>query len=310
MSPRLFALAAWLLLGLPIWTPSGGAQAQGLTPTPEVSQEQAQIARQVMETAVGAPARVTLLDQATLRLEGSLQFIERGLASRYLRSYGQAEPDGLVGLLIHGGRDVPWYATIRLVRDGFVDISTVRRWTADDILASLRDDLKRENEERVARNQPPRVIAGWRIPPRYDEETQSLVWSVVSYVPGVSAHNESDTTAHVIVFGREGYFETTIVTVGSAIRDYPHDIGLITANLRFVEGKTYRDFDPAADRAMHRGLEAVLRVSNLRPLGFLENDLTEEHLMVFLVGGALVIGAGIMAGGMWLAQWRRNHRRR
>jgi len=306
MSPRRAIVVAFLFM----WVLAGTALAQGLTPTPEVGQEQAQIARQVVETAVGAPARVTLLDQATLRLDGSLQFIPRELASRYLRSYGQPEPDGLVGLLIHGGREVPWYATIRMVRDGFVDISTIKRWTADDILASLRDDLKRENGERADRNLPPRIIAGWRIPPRYDAETQSLVWAVNSYVPGVSAQSESDTTAHVAVFGRQGYFQVTIVTSGSAIRDYPHDIGLITANLRFVEDRAFRDFDPAADRVMHRGLEAVLGVSNLRPLGFLENELNDEHLMIFVVGGTLVAGAGIMAGTMWLTQRRRNKRRR
>lgn len=288
----------------------GMALAQGMTPTPEVSQEQGLIARQVMETALGAPARVTLLDQATLRLEGSLQYIERNLTQRYLRSYGQAEPDGLVGLLIHGGREVPWYATIRMVRDGFVDISTIKRWTPDDILASLRDDLKLENAERAERNLPPRVIAGWRIPPRYDEETQSLVWSVNTYVPGVSSQSESDTTAHIVVFGREGYFQVTVVTSGSAIRDYPHDIGLITANLRFLDGKAYRDFVPATDRTMHRGLEVVLNVSNLRPLGFLENELNDEHIMIFVVGAVLVLGAGVMAGGMWVAQRRRNSRRR
>lgn len=304
MLPRLSAILFWL------FTSVGMALAQGMTPTPEVSQEQALIARQVMETALGAPARVTLLDQATLRLEGSLQYIERDLTRRYLRSYGQAEPDGLVGLLIHGGREVPWYATIRMVRDGFVDISTIKRWTADDILASLRDDLKRENDERAARNLPPRIIDGWRIPPRYDDETKSLVWSVNTYVPGVSSQNESDTTAQIVVFGREGFFQVTVVTSGSAIRDYPHDIALITANLRFLEGKTYRDFDPAADRTMHRGLEVVLDVSNLRPLGFLENELNDEHIMIFVVGAVLVLGAGVMAGGMWAAQRRRNSRRR
>ncbi len=284
------------------------AAAQTFTAPIEISREQATVSRLILESVLGAPARVRLFDQATLRLEGSLQYIDRDLASRYLRAHSLPQPDGLVGLFVHGGREVPWMATIRFVRDGFVDLSLFKRWTHDDILASLRDEVARENEDRAARRLPPRVISGWRIPPRVDPDNNSLVWSVTSYVPGVSSQNESDATVHVAVFGREGYFQIDIVTAGSTLREYPQDIPTIVQNLRFVEGKQYRDY-VAGDPVARDALENLFDVKTLRPLGWMENHLDSDMIVVLSVGGGLVLGAGALGLGLLAANRRRNRRR-
>lgn len=285
------------------------AQAQGpLTPS-GVSREQAAISRLLLEQVVGAPARVNLGDQATLRLEGSLQFIERDLASHYLRAYSQEEPDDLVGMFFHGGRDAPWIATARLVRDGFIDIEAIRNWKHEDILASIRDEVARENQERAQRGLPPRIVSGWLIPPRYDPETRSLVWSVQTYVQGVSAQNESDTLAHVAVFGREAHVVINIISSAATIRDYPRDISMLVNNIRFVAGRTYADFVAGTDQAAPGGLNAVFGVTALRPIGFIEKHLDADRLMIFIIGGGMILVAGIMALLLLAANRRLNRRR-
>jgi len=298
-------LAACVLWGAALRTSS----AQGpLTPS-GVSREQAVIGRLLLEQVVGAPARVTLGEQATLRLEGSLQFIERDLASRYLRAYSQDEPEDLVGMFFQGGRDAPWIATARVVRDGFVDVEAIKLWSHEDILASLRDDAARENKERADRNLPPRVVSGWLIPPRYDPDTRSLVWSVQSYVQGVSAQNESDATAQVVVFGREAHVVVTIISSGAVIRDNPRDISTLVNNIRFVDGKTYDDFVPGTDPVAAGGLNAVFDVTALRHIGFIEKHLDADRLMIFIVGGGMILVAGTMALLLLAANRRLNRRR-
>ncbi len=287
---------------------SGPATAQMAGVPADVGRAQAEASRALMEAAVGAPVRVMLADQATLRLDGGLQFIARDTASRYLRAFSLPEPDGLVGLFLYGGRTEPWMATIRLVRDGFVDAKALTRWSADDLLASIKDDVAKENKDRVAKGLPPRVVGGWRIPPTYDPENNSLLWSVQSYVSGVSSMNETDATVHLAIFGRDGYFQIDIISNGATIRANRGDIALFTNNLRFVDGKEYRDFVFGVDPVARQGLETVFDVSTLRHVGFLESELEGERMMIFTVGGALVLGAGIMAGVLAAANRRRNRR--
>ena len=66
---------------------SGPAPAQMAGVPADVGRAQAEASRALMEAAVGAPVRVMLADQATLRLDGGLQFVARDPASRYLRAF-------------------------------------------------------------------------------------------------------------------------------------------------------------------------------------------------------------------------------
>ena len=82
----------------------------------------------------------------------------------------------------------------------------------------------------------------------------------------------------------------------------------VPLNLRFDDGKEYRDFVFGVDPVARQGLETVFDVSTLRHVGFLESELEGERMMIFTVGGALVLGAGIMAGVLAAANRRRNRR--
>ncbi len=296
------------LLGVGILLTSAPGRAQFLGGNYDIAREQAEAARALLENAQGAPARVALSGEGTLRLEGGLQFVGRDIASRYLQTNNLENPADLVGLLLYGGRTEPWIAVIRLVRDGFIDAGAITRWTPDDLLASIKDDIARENQARAKKSLPPRIVEGWRIPPRHDPETNSLLWSVRSYVAGVSSMNESDATAHLAVFGRNGYFQIDVTAAGATIREYARDFPMLADNLRFVEGKGYGDFLLGTDTVARHGLATVFGVESLRHVGFLEGDLTGERLMIFGIGGGLVLGAATMAGALFAANRRRNRR--
>jgi hypothetical protein len=62
------------------------------------------------------------------------------------------------------------------------------------------------------------------------------------------------------------------------------------------------------DTIARHGLATVFGVANLRHVGFLEGELSGERLMIFSVGGVLILGAAIMTGGLVAANRRRNRR--
>ena len=171
---------AWTFLVL------GLSHAQFMGGSEDQLRRQMDAARAALEAVQGAPSRVALADEATIRLDGSLQFLEPRVGGRFLAANNKKEPEGFAGLFWIGGREQPWQGVISMVRRGFVDIDAIRRFSPDDLLASIRDEVARENKIRAASNLPPRQVTGWRIPPRYDPETKSLRWAVQSYVPGVS----------------------------------------------------------------------------------------------------------------------------
>jgi uncharacterized membrane-anchored protein len=301
--PLRLLLGLFLLAGF-----AGTALAQGTVSPFQATREQIDAVRAAIEVSIGPPSRVRLADQATIRLDGALQFIEQAAADRYLRAHNRESPEGLVGLFLYGGREAPWIATIRLVRDGFVDAAAIARWSDDDLLASIRDDIDRDNRDRAARGLPNRVLSGWLSRPRYDPATQSLVWSVQSYVVGVSTVNESDAVMHVVMFGREAQLRIDIIASAETLLQNRTDVLLMTANLNFAEGKRFGDFVPGTDRVAPRGLAGVFDVPALRHKGFIEHYLPGERLVVFILCGLLVLGALIMAMVALAAHRRRNRR--
>jgi uncharacterized membrane-anchored protein len=298
-------LIALLAIIAAIWTVDGWAQNPH-----DATRDQTAAAKALIEAAIGAPFRVILGDQGTIRLSEALQFVPSEQAAGYLRANERPVPDRLLGMFMYGGRQEAWYATISFERDGFVDITQIRRWSPDDVLASLRSQLKIENEQRKTENLPPLIMQGWRIPPRYDQRSQSLSWSVRVQVSGVTTRNESDAMTRLAIFGRDGFFRIDIVSDGETLLNTRSDVRLFTDNLRFHEGKDYEAYQPGTDPVMRRGLESVLGVRDLLHAGFLDQEIEQELIVILAVGGLLVTGAGAMAIALFAANRRRNRRRR
>lgn len=289
--------AAWLSAATP-------AAAQLIVTTDDKRAAQAAAREEVFKAAIGAPARVDLFDQATLRLTEKLSFVQRDVASRYLQAFDRRDPKDLVGLFIYGGRD-NWLAVLRFVKDGFVDAASIRNWTTDDVLASLKAQVEADDKERVAQGQPPLRVAGWLIPPTYEAATHSINWA--ASIPPATATRERDSDAvhNIAIFGRDGYFLVEIHALAGEIRDKRGDARLFIDNLKFVDGKQYEDFQRGSDPIARDGLEMVFGVQELRHAGFLEGQFDPDTIMIFLVGGGLTLGAGALGLARYIVYRRR-----
>ncbi len=300
-------LRACLLLCALLSAAAMPAAGQMIAATPEQAREQAEASVEAYKAAVGPPSRVDLFDQATLRLTEKLSFVHRDAASRYLQAFGRQDPKDLVGIFLYGGRP-DWIAVLRFVKDGYVDATAIRSWTADDILASLRAQVAADNAERVAQGKPEREVGGWLIPPHFDPVVPAIAWS--ASVPPVTATRERDSDAvhNIAIFGREGYFLVEIMGSAGDIRDNRGDEQMFVDNLRFVDGKRFADFARGSDPVARAGLDGVFGVKELHRVGLLEGQFDNDTLMIFMVGGGLTLGAALLALARY-AMYRRRFRR-
>jgi hypothetical protein len=66
-------------------------------------------------------------------------------------------------------------------------------------------------------------------------------------------------------------------------------------NLTFVDGRRYQDFVPATDAVLAQGLQRVMSLSTLRRSTLFDWNWDTDNLLILALGGATVLGAGLLA---------------
>ena len=283
-----FAVAAVRAQG----TNPGASPGSDLSTETAISQQQA--GEEVMAAAIGAPARVDLIKQATLRLTGTYQFTPRDVAERFFQAIGRSVPSDMVGLLLEGGQS-NWFAILRYVDEGHLTEKAIRAWSADDIMVSLREHIARENARAKGGRQAERAVSLWLVPPAYLPESHILTWA--ASIPPLDAQRERDTEAvhHVVVFGRDGYFHLEAVATAATVRERQYQVLTLMQGLTFLDGRRYQDFVPASDPVLTQGLQRVLDLSVLRKSSVLDWGWDTDNLIILTLGGITVLGAGLLA---------------
>ncbi len=304
----ILPLVTVAMLALAVTPARAQATNPGTSPGAELSTEaaitQQEAVEQVMAAAVGAPAKVDLINQATFRLTGTYQFVPRDVAARFFQAIGRPVPSDMVGLILEGGQ-ANWFATLRYVDEGHLTEKAIRAWSADDIMVSLREHVARENARAKSGPQAAREVSLWLVPPTYLPELHILTWA--ASIPPLDAQRERDTEAvhHVVVFGRDGYFHLEAVATAGAVRERQYQVLTLMQGLTFVDGRRYQDFVPASDPVLTQGLQRVLDLSVLRKSSVLDWGWDTDNLIILTLGGITVLGAGVLAlARVLVVAWR------
>jgi uncharacterized membrane-anchored protein len=281
LTPRRGWLALILCLLLPLTHAAAQASSAGAADRPD--------ATLVM---VGPAAAIDLLDQGRLRLSDGVFFVPRDAALRILRAAHRSTAN-LVGIL-HDGNPTNWYGVLRFIPAGFVPAAEARNWSPEDLLVNIRRRVARKDAARAAQGLPPRQVRDWQQPPVYDDATHSLVWAPHFVPADASATVSGEAAYHVAVFGRQGYFQLDM-TVPVDLDAAPERTAAALVNgLRFIDGRGYDDFDPAADPVAAAGFAQVFGLTTLRRERWYEQAWNSDLLVPGLAGGSLVLGAGVL----------------
>jgi uncharacterized membrane-anchored protein len=242
----------------------------GLAQTEATQTELKAAVNEANAALIRGPSKIAVLDEASFALPPNSGFVPAPAAIRYLRALGNTVNEkSLVGLIVPQTDDANWFAVLTFEKAGYVRDDDARDWNADDILKSLRNGTEQSNAARRDRGLPELEVTGWAEPPAYDAKTHRLVWSAIVRGKGQNASSQNDVNYRTLALGRNGYLSLTMVTQLSSLATNKPAADALLADIDYLNGKHYADFNASADHVAEYGLAALIAGVAVKKLGLL-----------------------------------------
>jgi uncharacterized membrane-anchored protein len=177
-----------------------------------------------------------------------------------------------------------WFAVVQFEDTGY--IKDDEQIDADALLESLKEGTEAGNEARRSRGWPEMHITGWRVKPRYDQETRHLEWAIDAQSEG-----ESVTNFNTRILGRRGVTSVTLVQDPARLDATIPEFKRVLAGYDFKQGDRYAEFKPG-DKVAEYGLAAL--VAGGAAAVAVKSGLL-KGLWKFLVVGAVAAFGGVRA---------------
>lgn len=223
------------------------------------------------KAALPGPRNINIFDEATLSLPAGEKFVPASTAARLLRSMGQPVDDKrLVGMVIPAQEDGNWLAIIQFVKEGYIRDDDAQHWKADDMLRRLSESVAQSNPSRKAHGFSELEMRGWAQAPAYDAATHHLVWGAV-----VRKKDQPDDAAHqavnyqTVALGRDGHLDLTVASNLTSFAADKSVANALLADIDYLPGKRYADFDKFTDRVAEYGLAALVVGVAAKKLGLI-----------------------------------------
>lgn len=203
---------------------------------------------------LGGPAEAKLGDQALLKLPKGYQFLGAQETQALLKRMGNFPSGSELGLITATGEGEQWFMVVRYIDAGYVKDDDAANWDADALMASIKDGTEEDNKTRQAQGFPPLIIRGWEEKPHYDKAANKVVWAISAQEPESSVGVNYNTLA----LGRQGYLSMNMVGSLEQLPMLKPHVSQLLANVEFVEGKRYTDFNSTTDKVAAVGLSALI----------------------------------------------------
>lgn len=272
---RLFhrvALSLSLLLALTGATaaPSSAQPQQAAAPGDPKAVEIGEAVKAGFAAATKGPAKVPLIDQATIDIPANEAFIPKAEGLRILRAFGNSPvADGMMGLVVGLGDRDDWIVIVRYVKEGYIKDDDAKNWNADDLLASIKEGTEEANKDREERGFPPLEVLGWIEKPTYESAEHRLVWSLSSEQKGAPEGARKGVNYNTYALGRDGYFSLNMLTDTGRVEALKPLAKELLANLAYSPGKRYEDLNSSTDQVAAYGLAALVGGLAVKKLGLL-----------------------------------------
>ncbi|MDR3537617.1 MAG: DUF2167 domain-containing protein [Acetobacteraceae bacterium] len=257
-------------------------------------------------TASGGGLHVKLGDQAILTVPEDELFLPSPGADALLRAASRPVPDDYAGIVIDQSA-IDWFAILQVVARGHVDADEMTSWTANDLIASVRDDVERDNVQRMARGEPAMEVRRWIQPPTYDAARHQLLWCLLIVPQEARRDAGGEIVYNAVTFGRTGYVRLALATTVDQLPREQDIPGVVLNHIEYLPGQGFGDFQSGKDAMDSAGLAGVFGIERIRKADF----KTRVHAFaapLVVPGGITLIVA--MVGGLTVLLYRWRHVRR
>ncbi|MCC6967572.1 MAG: DUF2167 domain-containing protein [Nitrospira sp.] len=200
------------------------------------------------------PTDAKLGDQALLKLPKGYQFLGAQETQALLKRMGNFPSGSELGLITATGEGEQWFMVVRYIDAGYVKDDEAANWDADALMTSIKEGTEEDNKNRQAQGFPPLIIRGWEEKPHYDKAANKVVWAISAQ----ERDSPMGVNYNTLALGRQGYLSMNMVGSLEQLPMLKPHVSQLLANVEFVEGKRYTDFNSTTDKVAAVGLTALI----------------------------------------------------
>lgn len=198
------------------------------------------------------PATVDIGSNAKITIPEGYQFTGRQ-GSIAWNELTQNPPDETLGVLMPTADDQDWFLAFQFDDVGYVDDAEKADLDAAAILESLKQGTEQSNQFRQSQGWTAIHIAGWIVPPKYDDTTNNLVWSTK-----LRDDSGGENANHNIrILGRRGVMTTTLVASLEEMNEATEATNQLLSSFEFKSGEKYAEFT-SGDKIAQYGLTGLI----------------------------------------------------
>lgn len=188
-------------------------------------------------------------DIGTLIVPDQFSYIDSAQATFVIKNlWGNPSGSGTLGMLVPKSTGVAadnaWAFIITYDEMGHVKDDDADNINYDDLLKEIREDISKENEERVKAGYSKYELVGWASTPFYDKDKKVLHWAKEMKFDG----NQINTLNYnVRILGRKGVLVLNAVSSIDQLSEVKKNIDPVLSSFNYADGNRYTDFNPEID---------------------------------------------------------------
>lgn len=198
---------------------------------------------------IRAPSTAPIAAVAHIKLTNGQMALGAADTSRFLQLNGN--PPSRENAFAVAEAKFRWFSIFSFDSSGYVkDDETI---DPNALLATLKEQNKKEIEERKALGFEPLVLEGWYVTPHYDVQTKRLEWGTKLR----DTHDNIIVNYSARILGRSGVLHALLVSDPSTLTEDVKEFHSVITNLTFDGGQQYSEFRPG-DKVAEYGLAALV----------------------------------------------------
>lgn len=196
--------------------------------------------------AIEGPSKVLMdKDLAEINLPAGYGYLPKQYAQEIVKKDGSSA-EGVVGIVFpmpaktEKSPEFLMYCTFHDM--GYVKDDDAGEINADELLKTMKEGTKEENEERKAQGVPPFFVGNWVEKPHYEKDKHQVIWAVEVKDEDTEAAPVSCINYNTRILGRRGVLSMNLVATPDKIDDSKVKSKILLDNTAFVPGSRYADF--------------------------------------------------------------------
>lgn len=146
----------------------------------------------------------------------------------------------------------PW-VIFKFEESGYIKDDDKDQLDADAALKTFQEDQEAGNVERKKRGLGTLTIAGWALPPRYNDQTKNLEWALRI----VSENGHESINYDTRLLGRHGVMEVGLVCEPEEMKTLIPQYQAIMNGFQYTSGNTYAEYR-SGDKLAEYGVTGLL----------------------------------------------------